>query len=246
MINTGLIGNGYWGKIIQSKLDKLSNLIFIQSSTNYDPSVFSKVDWIFIATPTKTHFSIVKDCLAQGKNVFVEKPFCSNLNEALELVSLFNKSNSKLYVNNLFLERKEMLFFTKNNYREICFKWHKPGPFNDNIFNDLLYHDLYILIHKLGFQNITKINSFKNNFNNLLISFLFGTCKVKLDYKRRLDLIKNKTISIDNHDICFLNTDDDPLSKIIKGCLNNNINFNDNQNINLHTMKLLDLLKKSC
>ena len=42
MIKTGLIGKGYWGKIIGDKLDILSDKRFVQGKSNYDPEEFKK------------------------------------------------------------------------------------------------------------------------------------------------------------------------------------------------------------
>jgi hypothetical protein len=243
MIKTGLIGNGYWGKIVQSKLRILSSLLFVQSSKSYDPSVFNKVDWIFVVTPEKTHFKIAKDCLKKKSNVFIEKPFCSSLEQALELISLSKKFKNKLYVNNLFLKRKETLLFEKKIYKKIHFKWHKPGPYNDNLFNDLLYHDLYILIDKLGAKNIQNISFIENNFNCLSVKFYYGNSEITVDYKRGSKFKKLKTIYVDDKEINFSATKDDPLLTVISDCFNDKIDFVKNHALNLKTIESLLLLK---
>ena len=147
MIKTGLIGHGYWGKKIEHKLLQLSELQFIQTSVTYNPKIFSSVDWVFIATPADTHSAIVKDCIGKGVNIFVEKPFCSSSLEAQELLLLANEKKTILYVDNIFLSRSELVNVKNLQYKTIKFHWHKNGPFNDNLINDLLYHDLYILIN---------------------------------------------------------------------------------------------------
>ena len=45
-------------------------------------------DAVFVAAPTKYHGSIVKELLQKCIHVFVEKPFCLNINEGAELVQL--------------------------------------------------------------------------------------------------------------------------------------------------------------
>jgi len=45
-------------------------------------------DAVFVAAPTKFHGTIVKELLQKGIHVFVEKPFCLNVNEGAELVQL--------------------------------------------------------------------------------------------------------------------------------------------------------------
>jgi len=80
---TILVGNGYWGGKILAKLLKVSNVISVQSSNNYDPNLFEKADWVFVATPMASHYEIVKDCLIREVNVFVEKPFTNSVAAAL-------------------------------------------------------------------------------------------------------------------------------------------------------------------
>ena len=116
MIRTGLVGNGYWGKKISDKLDKYSNKIFVQNTSNYNTELFRNVDWVFIVTPANTHFKIVKDAIEKGVNVFVEKPFCSNTNEAIELINLARKNKILLYIDNVFLYRSEVQNLIQGNY----------------------------------------------------------------------------------------------------------------------------------
>ncbi len=46
------------------------------------------VDAVIIATPTDTHYEVVKHCLLQGKHVFVEKPITTKAEHARELKQL--------------------------------------------------------------------------------------------------------------------------------------------------------------
>ena len=83
-----LIGTGYWGNIIYSKLVSNFNLVTTLNSKDYNPELLSGNDWAFIATPSKTHYSIAEDCLNAGCNIFIEKPFCDSHGQALSLLSL--------------------------------------------------------------------------------------------------------------------------------------------------------------
>ena len=158
MINTGLIGRGYWGRKIEAKLDLLSKKIFVQTSENYNPEYFKYVEWIFIATPVDTHYRIAKDCIQRGVNVFLEKPFCGCSKEAQELVYLAEANNVHLYIDNVFLQRSELSIKPKGEFKTLKFIWHKNGPFNDDLFNDLLYHDIYILISLVGYKEIDLVD----------------------------------------------------------------------------------------
>ena len=46
---------------------------------------------VSICTPPNSHYNFSKLCLENGKNVLVEKPFCTNLKEAEELFELANQ-----------------------------------------------------------------------------------------------------------------------------------------------------------
>jgi predicted dehydrogenase len=95
--DVGLIGNGIWGSKIKSNLIKIANLKFVcNSSKNYLNEIKkNKVKWVFIATPNKTHYEIVKNCLNKGINVYCEKPLCLSHLKAKKLVELSKKKKIK-------------------------------------------------------------------------------------------------------------------------------------------------------
>jgi len=154
-MRTGLIGYGYWGKILKPKLEKISNLKFVcTSKDNYENKLYL-IDWVFIATPNSTHFDIVKKCILSRVNVFCEKPLTLTYKESLELYELADEYNVKLYVNDVFNYRDEKILLDKkiNKNKEINVTWSSNS--NDIIY-DLLYHDLYLLYNVL--KKITLLN----------------------------------------------------------------------------------------
>lgn len=125
MINIGLIGYGYWGPNIAKNLhanekinlkyicDKSTDsiakakLIFL-SQVEYtddfnqiinDPDIHA----IAIAVQTSVHYYLVRQALLKGKHVFVEKPFTSSVNEAIELDELAKSLNLKIHVNHIMI-----------------------------------------------------------------------------------------------------------------------------------------------
>jgi predicted dehydrogenase len=54
------------------------------------------IDFVFVATPTKYHYDMVKFALNKGLHVFCEKPFCINYDQGKELTDL---AGSKMLVN---------------------------------------------------------------------------------------------------------------------------------------------------
>jgi predicted dehydrogenase len=61
------------------------------------------VDAVIIATPTHTHYQLVKEALMAGKHVLCEKPLCETSVEAQELVELAHARKLLLMVGHVFL-----------------------------------------------------------------------------------------------------------------------------------------------
>ena len=61
------------------------------------------IDAVAIITPVWTHFELAKAALENGKHVFVEKPFTSNVAQAEELINLAARKNLQIMVDHTFL-----------------------------------------------------------------------------------------------------------------------------------------------
>lgn len=117
-----IIGCGLWGRNLVRNfynlgalhsvcdLDK-NNLEFIN---NEYPSVNTTGDFneilkseeingVVVATPSHTHYSVVKILLNSGKNVYVEKPIATSADEAKELKELADQKGLVLMVGHLLL-----------------------------------------------------------------------------------------------------------------------------------------------
>ncbi len=57
-----------------------------------------EIDAVLIMTPIKLNAVIAKAALLAGKMVFVEKPFCLNVDEGIELVSISRQANLPVFV----------------------------------------------------------------------------------------------------------------------------------------------------
>ena len=141
MKKVGLIGHGYWGKILLSKLKRLSIVEFICTSGDDYNSKLDLADWIFIATPDSTHYEIVKDCLLKRKNVFCEKPLTLSYKQSKELFELSENKNVKLYVDDVFNYRTETIQLHSQIDKKIKIKVISKS----SSLYDHLYHDLYLL-----------------------------------------------------------------------------------------------------
>ncbi|RQW85653.1 MAG: gfo/Idh/MocA family oxidoreductase [Geobacter sp.] len=124
MIHIGVIGYGYWGpNIVRNFADAEGATVTFISDTNPEalkraqlahPTVRTtpndcevihspKVDAVAIATPVSTHYALAKRALANGKHVFVEKPFTTSVKHAEELLELADKANLRIMVDHTFL-----------------------------------------------------------------------------------------------------------------------------------------------
>jgi predicted dehydrogenase len=124
MIRVGVIGYGYWGPNIVRNLhghehtcvemlcDK-NPAALARAKRNYpsievttDPSEIlksPKIDAVAVITPVWTHFELAKAALQNGKHVFVEKPFTSSSDQAMELIDLAEQKNLRIMVDHTFL-----------------------------------------------------------------------------------------------------------------------------------------------
>src|SRR5271157_6660733 len=124
MLKFGVIGYGYWGPNIVRNLRSLEGCQVVgicdQSSAarkriqsakpgipvHSDSQELVKspdVDAIAVITPVWTHYELTKAALENGKHVFVEKPFTSNVAQAEELINLAEQKHLKIMVDHTFL-----------------------------------------------------------------------------------------------------------------------------------------------
>lgn len=123
-MNFGVIGYGYWGPNIVRNLASLDGSQVVGIAEISDKAraraqkaypgiritadaneliTSTEVDAIAVISPVWTHFELTKSALLNGKHVFVEKPFTSNVAQAEELINLAQQKNLKLMVDHTFL-----------------------------------------------------------------------------------------------------------------------------------------------
>ena len=124
MIKIGVIGYGYWGPNIVRNFNCLDDVsvnivcdknpeatltvskiypdIKVTPHSN-DVTESSDIDIVAIVTPVSAHYELAKKALANGKHVFVEKPFTATTAQAEELIELAEKMNLKIMVDHTFL-----------------------------------------------------------------------------------------------------------------------------------------------
>ena len=105
-VDVAVIGCGYWGKNLVRNFNQLGALSLVVDATDagrgkarelapnvpvaedIQAALESDVQGVVIATPAETHYTIVKQALLAGKDVFVEKPMALSYEHGRELVLL--------------------------------------------------------------------------------------------------------------------------------------------------------------
>jgi len=105
MLNVGLVGFGFAGKVFHAPVirvvEGLRLTTIVQRRGAPDPRyadvefvrsvgdlLTRAIDVVVIATPNASHHAIAKQCLLAGRHVVVDKPLCTTVAEAEELVRL--------------------------------------------------------------------------------------------------------------------------------------------------------------
>ena len=183
MNKLGIIGIGNWGKNLVRDFSKISDIKKCTSRGNVQnikwlkknyPSIEyvsnqkeifndEEINAVIISTPLKTHYALVKQALLSKKHVFIEKPICSKLSDAKELIKIAKRNNLFLFVGHIFLfnevlkkliqiSKKEKIIYTQ-------FQWNKFGTFDEDIFLNLLSHDISIILKLFGKPKKIKVQS---------------------------------------------------------------------------------------
>ena len=123
-VKFGVIGYGYWGPNVvrnlqtttgaeiaavcdkssaaRKKVHKSYPQVYVTADAS-EIATSPEIDAVAIVTPVWTHFDLAKAALENGKHVFVEKPFTSNVNQAETLIELALKQNLRIMVDHTFL-----------------------------------------------------------------------------------------------------------------------------------------------
>jgi predicted dehydrogenase len=124
MVNVGVIGYGYWGPnmvrnfyankdakvawVCDLSKDRLAlveaGYPTVKTTTDHkDILKDSGVDAVVISTPVSAHFPLAQEALESGKNVLLEKPMTSTVEQSEKLVELAAKKKKTLMVDHTFL-----------------------------------------------------------------------------------------------------------------------------------------------
>jgi predicted dehydrogenase len=132
----------------------------VKATESFDEIVADRtIDAVVIATPTSTHYALVKASLLAGKHVLVEKPITTRSAEAQELTALAEKMGVVLMVGHVFLfnlaVQKVRAYLERGELGRIYYVSMvrtNLGPIrmDVNASWDLISHDISIVNYWLG------------------------------------------------------------------------------------------------
>jgi predicted dehydrogenase len=205
--NVLIVGFGYWGPILarnfqtslqfnvhsicDSKKKNLNKAKNIYPNAEYFKSYKialsnKEIDFVVIASPTKTHYKIAKLSLQKEKHVLCEKPLSLNLNEVTNLINLSKKKKRFLFVDYPFIYSESVSYIKKFMYKKSLGKAliyesiREKAPYrkDTNVIWDLGIHDFAILQFLLNqvpikFSSMTsKTNKkYRSDFANINLSY---------------------------------------------------------------------------
>ena len=121
-VKVAVVGCGMWGRNLIRNFYNLESLYSVcdmdsealhaissqyndvKSVNNFDEILETEeIKGVVIATPSHTHYPLVKKALEAGKNVYVEKPIATNSQEAKELTEIAEEKGLVLMVGHLLL-----------------------------------------------------------------------------------------------------------------------------------------------
>jgi predicted dehydrogenase len=199
----GIIGTGVMGKhhlrIVDSipelqltcamdhnseHLDSACSPYKIQKFNDYKNMVNS-VDAVMIATPTISHYEIGKYFLEKKKNILIEKPITSTLEQADELINIAKKNNLTIAVGHMERFNPVVEYVNKLVKKPVFIEIQRLGSFSPrsldvDVIMDLMIHDLDIILQwdQSGIKQINAsglpIISQKTDIANVRLQFNSG------------------------------------------------------------------------
>lgn len=182
---------------------------------NSAQELISQTDAINIATPTTTHYQYAKQCLKSGKHVLIEKPICSELSQAKELVEMAEKRNLKIQVGHIERFNPAVLSLSNVLLNPLFIEANRIAPFTPRgsdvpVVLDLMIHDIDIIlslvkskvksINAVGVPIVTDdvdIANAKVEFENGALANITAS-RISLKQERKIRFFqKDKYISLD-------------------------------------------------
>jgi predicted dehydrogenase len=197
MVRVGVIGYGYWGPVVARNFHSADECQ-VAAICDKSPAAQTRagrsfpgiritgdvqdivrstdIDVVAVITPVWTHYEFAKAALENGKHVFVEKPFTSNVSQALELIELGLRNKLQIMVDHTFLftgaVRKIRQLIDEGVLGKLYYYDSTRvnlGLFQHdvNVVWDLAPHDLSIMDHLIAAKPETVIATGERHLNGL-------------------------------------------------------------------------------
>ena len=161
----GIIGLGYWGKILLKTIKTLPMDMEIATCDAYnleadtlDYKDLKECSHVFIITPVAQHSEICRYFLSRGVHVFCEKPLVKSVLEAVELYNLAVANETYLFVDWVFTFNNQVRLIkdlikneTYGKLKSISMNRQNLGPARKDVTAkyDLASHDVSIALYLL-------------------------------------------------------------------------------------------------
>jgi predicted dehydrogenase len=121
--------------------------------------VLAAADAVSVAVPTVDHHRVARVLLEAGKDVLVEKPICSTLDEAADLIELAGQERRILQVGHIERFNPATDVLRANAVRPRFIEVHRLGSFSPrsldvDVVLDLMIHDLDIVLSLDGSEAV--------------------------------------------------------------------------------------------
>jgi predicted dehydrogenase len=200
MVLLGQIGTGSWGIKLLKTINSLATVKSCYGQQNKDSIprnvkivhdvdeivLDEELDGILIASPPESHYELAKKCLERGHNLFIEKPMCTDANEAQVLVELARANKLKLMVGFVYLYSNEYDRLKRDLHGidniEAYFMKSKPKPHTPCML-DLGSHFVALALDFYG--HVATAVALKGDSEDAVVDIRFstGTARIHASYK---------------------------------------------------------------
>jgi UDP-2-acetamido-3-amino-2,3-dideoxy-glucuronate N-acetyltransferase len=209
--NIALIGAGYWGKnhlrvlnqigVLHTVVDK-SDEVLSKRQKDFPYVVYGRderkivedpdIEACVIAVPAILHYTITKQCLLAGKDVFVEKPLALKVREGQELVRIAQENKRVLMVGHILqyhtaiLKLKQMVDRGKlGEIRYIYSNRLNIGKMRveENVLWSFAPHDISVILMLMNDEEPLKVSAFGGIY---VSDHIYDTSLTTLEFKNNV------------------------------------------------------------
>lgn len=168
-----LVGAGYWGSKLQKELETIPNVNDVEIIDIKDGKNLTDIQYenVVLATPAWDHYEQTLELLAQGKNLYVEKPLALTMQECTDIKNNI-KEHQTLMVGHIFLyndrvKKIKELLPKLGHIQHIEMNRLNWGRFQSKIstLHSLAPHDVSIIHYWLGTHEFKDVKHSGHKFS---------------------------------------------------------------------------------